>query len=84
MTKIDDYFKLQEETFKYFGYVEDWVNIPMVDHRGYHWHIDQDKHGSGEIYYCDDLITQEILDDGEYYSDSIYTQRFLKKWVYRG
>lgn len=84
MKQIEDYFKLQTEIFEYFGYVEDWKVIPMVDHREYYWHLDQDDDGNGEIYYCEQQLTLQIIEDGNHYSAVIYTQRFLPKWVYRG
>ena len=42
---IDDYFALQKKVHEAFGYVEDWVSIPMEDSRESVWYIngtDQD------------------------------------------
>ena len=81
---LDEYFALQDAIFNNVGYVEDWVTIPLVDHREYYWHLDQNTDGSGEIMYYDMPLTNDLVDKGEYYSAVIYMQRFLPKWVYRG
>lgn len=83
MKLLDDYNKLREELFAYFGYVEDWRVLPIDDRREYFWRVDQDARGGGEVVYAE----HESLDDDDeedYYSDEIYTQRHLPKWVYRG
>ena len=86
---FDEYFELQKKIHDYFGYKEDWVVIPLEDHREYYWQLNQvvDKNGEdngGYVRYYDEPLTQEILDGpGEYYESEIYTQRFLPKWVYR-
>ena len=80
---IDKYFELQKEIYDYFGYVEDWVVIPIEDSRGYFWMIiDGEGHGGG-VRFAEKK--EELLneDKREYYQNTIYTQCFLKKWVYR-
>lgn len=82
MKLLDDYFKLQDEIYKYFGYQEDWVVIPLDNATDYYWLIEGDEM-TGEVVYAE---TKEQLADkeaGEYYANEIYTQRFLPKWVYR-
>jgi len=75
---IDKYFKLQKEIYDYFGYVEDWVVIPIDDARSYFWRLTEH-----EVQFAD--TEKELEDcDGNYYINKIYTQRFLPKWVYRG
>ena len=78
--KIDKYFELQEEIFAAFGYVEDWRILPLDDSREYYWRLYGE--GPGDVRFAE---TEALLDDEalEYYQDSIYTQRFLPKWVYR-
>ena len=39
MKLLDDYFKLQKEVYDYFGYVEDWVVIPLEDGTEYFWKL---------------------------------------------
>lgn len=81
MQLVDDYFSIQEKIFEYFGYKEDWKVIPINDARDYYWHLEGE--GPGTVHFAD---TEEELreQEGNYYNDEIYTQRFLPKWVYRG
>ncbi len=77
---IDSFFQKEQEIFKYFGYKEDWVKIPLEDSTMYLWHLDEDKNGSGSVTFW---LNQKELDENTFYSYDIYTQRFLSKWVYR-
>jgi len=81
MKLLDDYFNLQNKIYEYFGYVENWVEIPIEDSCVYFWRLDGE--GPGTVRFAE---TKELLDDpdGNYYENEIYTQRFLPKWVYRG
>lgn len=85
MKLLKDFFKLQQEIFDYFGYVEDWVVIPLEDETDMYWClVGETEDGDGdEVIYAEKPITSELLDRGEYYSAEVYTQRFLPKWVYR-
>jgi hypothetical protein len=80
MQLLKDYFAIQQQLFDYFGYVEDWVSIPVDDATDYIWFL------SGETYGDHVRFAKTLADfaTGEYYENSIYTQRFLPKWVYRG
>lgn len=82
MKKLDEYFKLQKEIYDYFGYVEDWVVIPINNCIDFFWQLNGEGYNS-EVRYS---LTKEDLfnNKGNNFVDSIYTQRFLKKWVYRG
>jgi hypothetical protein len=78
MKLLDDYFKLQKEIHDYFGYVENWVVIPLDDATEYFWYVsEKDK--------CVRFaVTKKLLfSDGDYYENEIYRQIFLPKWVYR-
>ena len=79
MNIFDEYFKLQQEIYNYFGFKEDWVVLPLDDRRGYVWSIiDED-----EVIYGSSAT--DISDYPENcYSDEIYKQRFYSKWIYRG
>ena len=78
MEKLDEYFKLQQEIYKYFGYIEDWVVIPLDDSRENFWILNEKER------YVRFAETEEILfSDEDYYESEIYTQRFLPRWVYR-
>ncbi len=76
---IDSFFEFQQIVHDFFGYVEDWVAIPIEDSRDYFWMIDE---RSGWLRYAE--TKEHILDveAGEYYEDEIYEQRFLPKYVY--
>ena len=81
MKLLDEYKSLKEELFKYFGYVEGWRVLPIDDAREYFWRLYGE--GPGTVYFAE---TKEQLDDeyGSYYTNEIYTQRHLPKWVYIG
>lgn len=88
MDIIKEYFELREKVHAHFGYVEDWVNIPLDDHRSYYWILMEYKNDQGETYAADIIYSDTLLKDGyeeagEYYSATLYTQRFLPKWIYR-
>lgn len=76
MKLLDEYFNLQKQIYDYFGYEENWVVIPIEDRREYFWYYTDNK----KVYYAK---TMEDFGNEDYYSDEIYTQRFLPKWVYR-
>lgn len=83
MKLLDDYLKLQETIFAYFGYKEDWRVIPIDDARDYYWHLTGEGSGD-EVKYAKEKehVFEGTMEDG--YSNEIYTQRHLPKWVYRG
>jgi hypothetical protein len=82
MDLLDKYLQTQEELYEYFGYKEDWRVIPIDDARKYFWRLDGETHGDS-VRFAD---AEALLDDEDmnYYENSIYTQRHLPKWVYRG
>ncbi len=82
MKLLNEYFEIQKHIHDYFGYVEDWVVIPMEDVTDYYWTLDQDETGNGFVRFA--KTVEELDSDGDYYENEIYTQRFLPKWVYRG
>jgi len=83
---ITAYFKLQEEVFKYFGYTQDWKVIPLDPQLGRHWMIcGPEDNRNTKVAYGNKPFTEKLIEEGkELYSGTIYTQRFLPKWVYRG
>ena len=89
---LNNFFAMEKQIHEYFGYKEDWVKIPMEDRTEYDWLLIQRQPvdgtlncslGKGTVTYGEDMTAEKIA-DGACYSDSIYTQRFLPKWVYRG
>ena len=82
---VDSYLESKQALFDYFGYVEDWVAIPIDDSRGIFWELTGEGHGDTVKYHEDAKeLSDEKEDEGNYYEDEIYTQRHLPKWVYRG
>lgn len=82
MKLLKDYSNIQQKIFDYFGYKEDWVCIPLSDETDKHWFLDGDGYGNKVFYH--EKFTMDDATGGQFYSGSIYTQRFLPKWVYRG
>lgn len=82
MKLLNDYNQKRQEIFDYFGYVEDWVVIPIDDATIYYWHLTGEGRGN-EVQFADTLEELQT-ESGNYYTNEIYTQRFLPKWVYRG
>jgi len=82
MKLLKDYFRLKKEIHDYFGYREDWVDIPLSDETDCYWFVTGEGHG-GVCVWGDEPLTEEFVRDGGIYSGPIYTQRFLPKWVYR-
>ncbi len=76
MQLLKEYFKLQKQVYEYFGYEENWVVIPLHDETDAHWYLTGEGYDDEVIYWSDGK-------EEDYYSMEIYTQRYLKKWVYR-
>lgn len=82
MKALDEYLAARAAVFAEVGYVEDWRVLPIDDRREYYWRLDGE--GPGTVRFA---ASQEELRDeeaGEYFTDEIYTQRHLRRWVYRG
>lgn len=84
MKLLSDYFTLQKQIFDYFGYKEDWKVIPLDDRTDQYWMVILDERGGGSYCHHEEPLTKESVEAGVIYGGSIYTQRFLPKWVYRG
>lgn len=82
MKELEQYFKLQKQIYDYFGYVEDWAVIPLYDSTAFFWSLTGEGYGNSVQF----AKSKELLINGsdEIFSNEIYTQRFLPKWVYRG
>lgn len=81
MKLLDDYLDLENQIHKYFGYIEDWHVYPISNGRDYYWKL-VGSENDGEIHFAESLET--LNSDGNYYSNEILTDRFLRKYVYRG
>ncbi len=76
---FDEYFRLQEKIYEYFGFVEDWVVLPLDDRRECFWLLIDEA----SVQYSKNK--EDIINDtGDYCEDEIYKQRFYKQWIYRG
>jgi hypothetical protein len=80
MELLTEYFELQRKIYEYFGCTEAYQVIPLSDARDYYWSLTGEAHGHVVSY----AIEKENVFNGDGYEDSIYTQRHLPKWVYRG
>lgn len=85
MDLLDKYTALRQEIFDYFGYKEDWRVLPIDvdDAREYYWHLTGEAHGDEVLFAKNEENLHEGTDD-DGYSNEIYTQNHLPKWVYRG
>lgn len=84
MNLINDYFSLRKQLHDYFGYIEDWRILPMEDSRGYYWRIIGGEGRGGKVRFAEEIEDMADDHDNRHYENSIYTQRHLPKWVYRG
>ena len=91
MQLLDTLMSTEQKIFDYFGYVEDWVKIPLDDGREYFWQLfpryddktDPTRITGGYVRFAETMGV--LMDsDGDYYENEIYTQRFLPKYVYVG
>lgn len=81
---LTTYFALQTQIFDYFGYRENWRIIPLDDKTDVYWMLDQKPDGTGRVFWAPEPFSSALIQNGEtFYSGSIYTQRFLTKWVYQ-
>jgi len=85
MKLLKEYFKLQEEIHKHFGYQEDWVCIPLSDETDSYWMITgpEDTNETSVVRSPAPFTVESIVAGNNLYSGKLYTQRFLSKWVYR-
>ncbi len=83
MELLDKYIELRQQLFDYFSYVEDWRVLPIDDSRKYYWHLTGESDGD-EVKFAEheENLFEGTMEDG--YSNEIYAQRHLPKFVYRG
>lgn len=77
-TLMQNYQAALQELYDHVGFEEDWVIYPIDDNTDKFWATD-----GHQVFYAD---SEEELksQDGNYYEDDVYKQRFYKKWIYRG
>lgn len=95
MKLLEEYFKLQKQIYDHFDYVENWKVIPLSDDTEYFWHLEEFAEGNGTLHFAESRENlrkiiennyqwnDEGINSDDYYTNEIYTQRFLEKWVYR-
>lgn len=85
--KLTKYFDLQAKIFAHFGYVEDWVTIPLADHTDDHWMLVNEDSAAGRadhyVYSPDPLTPEAVARGATIYSGKIYTQCHLPRWIWR-
>ena len=75
---LTDYLSAKHSLLEHVGLIPDWVEYPIDDASQDFWYVDDNTVHSADS-------EQELIDkDGQYYTSSIYTQRFYKKHVFRG
>jgi len=87
MKMLKEYFELQEKIHDYFGYIEDWVVIPLDDATEMYWELRPSGFMMGDSVAFDEdpkNLLPENEERGEFCQNPIYTQRFLPKYIYRG
>ena len=77
MELLDRCLALRQEIFDYFSYVENWRVLPFDDRREFYWRFTD---GERTVEYAD----SPDFDPDSMYEDTVYTQRHLTQWVYRG
>jgi len=70
----------KQALYDHVGFVEDWVVYAIDDRTRYFWKI---KNTSRDVGYSE-TIEELKSEEGEYFEDEIYTQRFYDKHVFRG
>ena len=60
MQLLNEYNAKRQELFDYFGYVEDWVAIPVDNATMYYWSLTGESHGD-EVLFADTL--EELNDE---------------------
>lgn len=75
------YMACEEAIHRFFGYEPSWRVIPISDNTAYWWWLSGE--GSGDYVIFGEGDVKEAIKGGQYYSNEIYTQRHLSRWVYR-
>ena len=78
MKIIKDYTKAIQAIYDHVGFVEDWVICPIDDCTEMFWSVE------GQTVKYAKSKKEFLNEDGAYYEDELYTQRFYDKWVYEG
>lgn len=66
MKLLDEYFKILNDIYSYFGYIEKYEVFPLDDRRNYYWYMD-----GGEVHYAKNIEDFDYNNDNSY-SDILY------------
>lgn len=76
---LENYNESLRNIYRHVGLKEDWVICPLdTEATQYYWRVD------GDIVKYAESVEEFENEEGEYYEDDLYTQRFYPKHVYRG
>lgn len=78
MDVLKSFTEARKALYDHVGFVEDWVIYPIEDNSDMFWELRKDC-----VIYSESKM-EVINEDGDYYRDTIYTQRFYDKHVYEG
>lgn len=89
---VNTFYTLRDAIFAHVGYRQDWRILPIEDCRGDFWNVDEHERERVRFSPSREALEYWLAEhDDEYgphgdvlYENSIYTQRHLPKWVYRG
>lgn len=79
MDPSNTFFNAKEMLFNHVGFTPKIVEFPVKDNTCYYWRVDE---SSGIVKYAS--TKEDFYSDNDYFQDTIYTQRFYDKHVYRG
>jgi hypothetical protein len=77
---LKSYEDAKKAIYDHCGFEEDWTVYPLDDRTDKVWYVDANEDTT--VTYADTV--EGLRDDRTTYEDEIYTQRFYKKWVFRG
>lgn len=78
MELIRKYEDALQAIYDHVGFVENWVVYPIDDQTDKFWDTDGDS-----VWYADS--EDELFNEnGNFYTDDVYTQRFYSRHVYEG
>jgi hypothetical protein len=78
MKLIENYKAALQDIYDHVGFKEDWVICPIDDQTDSYWNTD------GENVKWADTVEEFETENGNFYQDEVYKQRFYSKWVYEG
>ena len=78
MELISNYENALQAIYDHVGFKEDWVTAPIDDCTDKFWNTD------GESVFYADSEDEFKTEEGNFYTDDVYKQRFYDKWVYEG